>query len=114
MLSSSAHEIAPKGGIEFDNLSGEKGYSAWRAYGQSKMANLLFAKELARRFTGTARTANALHGHLRVFPVTYKVNCHRAIAIFSDTSQSETGQHRDETRTCYEPRWRSSSSPGSA
>jgi NAD(P)-dependent dehydrogenase (short-subunit alcohol dehydrogenase family) len=40
---------------------GEKGYSAWRAYGQSKMANLLFAKELARRFSGTARTANALH-----------------------------------------------------
>jgi NAD(P)-dependent dehydrogenase (short-subunit alcohol dehydrogenase family) len=61
MLSSRAHESAPKGGIEFDNLSGEKGYSAWRAYGQSKMANLLFAKELARRFGGTARTANALH-----------------------------------------------------
>jgi NAD(P)-dependent dehydrogenase (short-subunit alcohol dehydrogenase family) len=61
VLSSSLHKIAPKGGIEFDNLSGEKGYSAWRAYGQSKMANLLFAKELARRFSGTARTANALH-----------------------------------------------------
>ena len=49
VLSSRAHESAPKGGIEFDNLSGEKGYSAWRAYGQSKFANLLFAKELARR-----------------------------------------------------------------
>jgi retinol dehydrogenase 12 len=61
MLSSRAHASAPKGGIEFDNLSGEKGYSAWRAYGQSKMANLLFAKELARRFSGTARTVNALH-----------------------------------------------------
>ena len=61
MLSSSLHKSAPKAGIEFDNLSGEKGYSAWRAYGQSKMANLLFAKELARRFSGTARVANALH-----------------------------------------------------
>jgi WW domain-containing oxidoreductase len=61
MLSGSAHKFAPKSGIEFDNLSGEKGYSAWRAYGQSKMANLLFAKELARRFGGTTRTANALH-----------------------------------------------------
>ena len=61
MLSSGAHKFAPKGGIEFDNLSGEKGYSAWRAYGQSKMANLLFAKELARRLSGTARTTNALH-----------------------------------------------------
>ena len=61
ILSSRAHEGAPKGGVEFDNLSGEKGYSAWRAYGQSKFANLLFAKELARRFSGTARTAHALH-----------------------------------------------------
>ncbi len=61
MLSSSAHNMAPKGGIEFDNLSGEHGYSAWRAYGQSKFANILFAKELARRFAGTARAANAVH-----------------------------------------------------
>jgi NAD(P)-dependent dehydrogenase (short-subunit alcohol dehydrogenase family) len=61
ILSSRAHESAPKGGVEFDNLSGEKGYSAWRAYGQSKFANLLFAKELARRISGTARTAHALH-----------------------------------------------------
>jgi NAD(P)-dependent dehydrogenase (short-subunit alcohol dehydrogenase family) len=61
ILSSRAHEGAPKGGVQFDNLSGEKGYSAWRAYGQSKFANLLFAKELARRFSGTARTAHALH-----------------------------------------------------
>jgi len=61
MLSSSAHNGAPKGGIEFDNLDGSKGYSSWRAYGQSKIANLLFAKELARRFEGTQRTANAVH-----------------------------------------------------
>lgn len=61
MLSSAAHSAAPKGGIEFDNLDGSKGYSAWRAYGQSKFANLLFAKELARRFEGTQRTANAVH-----------------------------------------------------
>lgn len=61
MLTSSAHTMAPKGGIEFDNLSGDKGYSAWKMYGQSKMANLLFAKELARRFEGTKKTANAVH-----------------------------------------------------
>jgi len=60
-LSSSAHQFAPKGGIEFDHLSGERSYSPWRAYGQSKLANLLFAKELARRLTGTGKTANALH-----------------------------------------------------
>lgn len=61
MLSSAAHASAPAGGIEFDNLSGQGGYKAWTAYGQSKFANLLFAKELARRFAGTARTANAVH-----------------------------------------------------
>ncbi len=61
MLSSGAHSYAPKGGIEFDNLDGSKGYSDWRAYGQSKFANILFAKELARRFAGTQRTANAVH-----------------------------------------------------
>jgi NAD(P)-dependent dehydrogenase (short-subunit alcohol dehydrogenase family) len=61
MLSSTAHTRAPREGIQFDNLSGDKGYSAWAAYGQSKLANLLFAKELARRFSGTNQTANAVH-----------------------------------------------------
>ena len=61
MLSSGAHNMAPRGGISFDNLSGEKHYKAWTAYGQSKMANLLFSKELARRFAGTGKSANAIH-----------------------------------------------------
>jgi WW domain-containing oxidoreductase len=61
MLSSAAHTMAPKGGIEFDNLSGSKGYGDWKNYGQSKFANLLFAKELSRRFAGTKKTANAVH-----------------------------------------------------
>ena len=61
MLSSSAHQRAPEGGVQFENLSGEKGYRDWTAYGQSKMANLLFAKELARRMAGTHQTANAVH-----------------------------------------------------
>ena len=50
MLSSAPHTLAPDGEIDFDNLAGKKGYSAWGAYGQSKMANLLFAKELAQHF----------------------------------------------------------------
>jgi NAD(P)-dependent dehydrogenase (short-subunit alcohol dehydrogenase family) len=61
VLSSAAHGSAPPGGIQFDNLSGEKGYWSWMAYGQSKLANLLFAKELSRRFAGTRKTANAVH-----------------------------------------------------
>lgn len=61
MLSSAAHFAAPKEGIRFDDLSAEKSYHPWTAYGQSKFANILFAKELARRFAGTGKTANALH-----------------------------------------------------
>lgn len=61
MLSSDAHKMAPKDGIDFENLTGEKGYSDWKFYGQSKFANLLFAKELARKFSGTKKTAYAMH-----------------------------------------------------
>ncbi|MBX3130141.1 MAG: SDR family oxidoreductase [Polyangiaceae bacterium] len=61
VLSSGAHASAPTKGIDFDNLSGQSGYSAIAAYGQSKLANLLFARALARRLEGSRRTANALH-----------------------------------------------------
>ncbi|MEX1368719.1 MAG: SDR family oxidoreductase [Nannocystaceae bacterium] len=61
MLSSSAHAWAPKTGIAFGDLSFERKYNPTEAYGQSKLANLLFARSLAKRFEGTARTANALH-----------------------------------------------------
>ncbi len=60
VVSSEGHRAAPAAGIEFENLSGEKGYSAFRAYGQSKLANILFANALARRLEGRA-TANSLH-----------------------------------------------------
>jgi len=60
MVSSDAHRMAPPGGIDFDNLSGERSYNAWTAYGQSKIANLLFAKELARRLP-QGQSANAVH-----------------------------------------------------
>lgn len=61
MVSSATHWQAPKGGIRFDNLDGSRGYIPWREYAQSKFANLVFAKELARRFQGSGRTANAVH-----------------------------------------------------
>ena len=60
-LSSEGHRSAPVGGIDFDNLSGDKGYKPLAAYGQSKIALLLFAKELQRRFSGTGKTAYAVH-----------------------------------------------------
>ena len=61
MVSSSAHHNTPKSGIQFDNLDGKRGYSPWANYGQSKLANVLFANALAKRFRGTAKTANSLH-----------------------------------------------------
>ena len=61
MLSSMAHVQAPKNGIDFDNLSGERGYDAWKCYGQSKLANLLCSNELAQRLQGTRATSNAVH-----------------------------------------------------
>lgn len=62
MLSSSAHEMAPlRSGIQFDDITLSRNYRPWVAYGQSKLANLLFARALARRFAGSQRTANAVH-----------------------------------------------------
>ncbi len=51
----------PQGGIDFDDLQGERSWSGSRAYNQSKLANVLFTYELARRLQGSEVTANALH-----------------------------------------------------
>lgn len=84
MLSSTAHTRAKQGGIEFDNLDGGKGYEPWRFYGQSKFANLLFAKELARRLAGTRRTANAVHpGVIRTNLIRHNPILDMAAAVFS-------------------------------
>jgi NAD(P)-dependent dehydrogenase (short-subunit alcohol dehydrogenase family) len=48
-------------GLDFNNLQGEKHYAGFRAYGQSKLANVLFTFELARRLEGSGVTVNALH-----------------------------------------------------
>lgn len=61
VVSSEAHRRAPSAGIEFDNLKGQRSYGAWTAYGQSKLANLLFARELSRRLPNPRQLANALH-----------------------------------------------------
>jgi retinol dehydrogenase 12 len=57
-VSSSRHAAAF---MNFDDLHGERRYSGMFAYGQSKLANLLFTYELARRLEGTHVTANAVH-----------------------------------------------------
>lgn len=57
-VSSNAHAM---GHIDFDDLQGESSYSGARAYNQSKLANVLFTYELARRLRTTSVTANAVH-----------------------------------------------------
>ena len=60
MLSSAAHTRTYAEGIRLDDLGAERGYTAWGAYGQSKLANLLFTRELAKRLPA-GQTANAVH-----------------------------------------------------
>ena len=59
-LSSNAHKF---GRIAFGNLSGDRRYFRWRAYGQSKLANLLFALELDRRLRASGSTVKSLAAH---------------------------------------------------
>ena len=49
------------GRIDFDDLQGARKYSGQQAYNQSKLANVMFTYELARRLDGTGVTANVLH-----------------------------------------------------
>jgi NAD(P)-dependent dehydrogenase (short-subunit alcohol dehydrogenase family) len=59
-LSSTAHKM---GRINFDNLNGDRHYFRWNAYGQSKLANLLFALELDRRLRAAGSTVKSLAAH---------------------------------------------------
>jgi retinol dehydrogenase 12 len=55
---SAAHQDAT---LDFDDLQSAKSFGARKAYGQSKLCNILFTRELARRLQGTRVTANCLH-----------------------------------------------------
>jgi len=57
-VASAAHRGAV---IPFDDLNGERGFSGWLAYGWTKLANILFTIELARRLEGSGVTATCLH-----------------------------------------------------
>ena len=59
-VASHAHKFAG-GGLDFDDLQTERGYKAMRVYGKSKLANIMFTRELARRIADTSATANSVH-----------------------------------------------------
>jgi NAD(P)-dependent dehydrogenase (short-subunit alcohol dehydrogenase family) len=56
--SSTAHQGAK---LDFNDLQSANGYGGLKVYGRSKLANILFTRELARRLAGTSVTANCLH-----------------------------------------------------
>ncbi|CAI5467666.1 unnamed protein product [Closterium sp. Yama58-4] len=63
IVSSAAHQFPYPGGIRFDAINAKEGYDMMKAYGQSKLANILHARELSRRLKeeGAGVTVNALH-----------------------------------------------------
>ncbi|MFC4098944.1 SDR family oxidoreductase [Paenibacillus xanthanilyticus] len=58
VVSSGAHKI---GRMNYDDPDMRRKFTVWGAYGRSKLANIWFARELARRLEGTTVTVNALH-----------------------------------------------------
>jgi NAD(P)-dependent dehydrogenase (short-subunit alcohol dehydrogenase family) len=60
-VSSCAHEGPYPDGIRYESFTSNDSYNPLYAYGQSKLANILFANELASRFNGTGVTSNSLH-----------------------------------------------------
>jgi NAD(P)-dependent dehydrogenase (short-subunit alcohol dehydrogenase family) len=60
VLSSAAHKMARRG-LDFDDLQCTRRYRAFDAYSRSKLANVYFTRELARRLAGTGVTVNAAH-----------------------------------------------------
>lgn len=94
-LASNAHH---KGKIDFDNLQGERHYNGWRAYCQSKLANVLFTYQLAERLSGTGITVNALHpgfvatrfGHENWSLFALMIKLGMRIAAISPTKGAET------------------------
>ena len=71
-VASRVHEDAS---LDFDDLQNKKRYSAMGVYGQSKLANILFTYELARKLDGTGVTVNALH------PGVVRTNIARAVPV---------------------------------
>lgn len=81
VVGSEAHRMAPRAGVEFDDLGGERS-GGRRAYGQSKLANGLFALELARRLEGrgSRATSNVVHpGVVRTEIARYLPGWQRAV-----------------------------------
>lgn len=87
-VASSSHR---QGKINFEDIQAEKKYRGFRRYGDTKLANVLFTKELARRLAGSGVTANAAHPGLvpENFPIPESWGRRRvALLLFSPWSKT--------------------------
>ncbi|XP_027348846.1 short-chain dehydrogenase TIC 32, chloroplastic-like isoform X2 [Abrus precatorius] len=85
-LSSIAHNYTYRKGIRFDKINKRKGYGNKKAYGQSKLANILHANELSRRLQeeGVNITANSVHPGVIMTPLMrYSSNLMHLLKIFT-------------------------------
>jgi len=102
VLASEAHRRAPPAGVELDNLSGERGYEPMRAYGQSNVARILYARALATRLADSGITANSLHpGVIGSTALFRHLNplLRGVVRLFSKTiAQGITGQYFSDCR----------------
>ncbi|KAJ0859686.1 putative very-long-chain 3-oxoacyl-CoA reductase [Helianthus annuus] len=103
LVSSVVHRLTYKEGIMFDKLN-EKSYNSYYAYGQSKLANILHAKELARRLKeeGAGITINALHPEVIATNLSRHSNFMSGCLIWSlQTLSKEYHRFRELQQLCY-------------
>ncbi|KAK7245254.1 hypothetical protein RIF29_40091 [Crotalaria pallida] len=87
-LSSIAHNFTYRKGIRFDKINDRKGYTNKRAYGQSKLANILHTNELSRRLQeqGVNITANSVHPGVIMTPLmrhsSYLMHCLKLFTFY--------------------------------
>ena len=103
ILSSEAHRIAAKQGLELNNTSGETDYHRWRMYGRAKLANILFARSLARRFAseGRLQTANAVHPGVIQTNLARHIPKPSAERLFERTKHIEKTVEQGAATQCY-------------
>lgn len=93
VVSSIAHKM---GNIRKNDLNSEKSYNKYKAYFQSKLANVLFSRELSKKLQGTGVTVNSLHPGVvqtelnRYQPITSKLIYPLYICFKSPTSGAQT------------------------
>ncbi|MFS7923859.1 putative very-long-chain 3-oxoacyl-CoA reductase [Helianthus anomalus] len=102
LVSSEVHRLTYKGGIMFEKLNDEKCYNSFYAYGQSKIANILHAKELTRRLKeeGADITVNALHRGVIATSLSRHSSC-MSVCLYGLFKHLQKNIPQGASTTCY-------------